>query len=199
MNKWLKVWSIFIFTIGGLLVLLLIGVVLLFLHFRATLNSDESEEAKVLLQAEHYLQANYPTMAYEISGVEYDKGSQYDRFDYAVLILNKETKNIFKVYENKYTKQMEDDIAFQELSTFIEQVKPKVYRYVTATFGEPQGIAFTPSMGAPSLLTIKFSNKNDALCEENFNSFIDYLHINLHIEHVQVMILYDNEQWVKEF
>ncbi|WP_418301485.1 hypothetical protein [Lysinibacillus fusiformis] len=64
MNKWLKVWSIFIFTIGGLLVLLLIGVVLLFLYFRATLNPDESEEAKVLLQA------YYPTMTYEISGVE---------------------------------------------------------------------------------------------------------------------------------
>jgi len=53
LNKWLKVWSIFIFTIGGLLVLLLIGVVLLFLYVRATLNPDESEEAKVLLQAKN--------------------------------------------------------------------------------------------------------------------------------------------------
>ncbi|GED63760.1 hypothetical protein [Lysinibacillus fusiformis] len=64
MNKWLKAWSIFIFTIGGLLVLLIIRSILLFLHFKATLHPDEYEEAKVLLQA------NYPTMTYEISGVE---------------------------------------------------------------------------------------------------------------------------------
>ncbi|WP_336636272.1 hypothetical protein [Lysinibacillus fusiformis] len=64
MNKWLKAWSIFIFTIGGLLVLLIIASVLLFLHLKANLHPDESEEAKVLLQA------YYPTMTYEISGVE---------------------------------------------------------------------------------------------------------------------------------
>ncbi len=64
LNKRLKAWSIFFFTIGGLLVLLITRSVLLFLHFKDTLHPDESEEAKVLLQA------NYPTMTYEISGVE---------------------------------------------------------------------------------------------------------------------------------
>ena len=199
MNRVLKGWSIFIFSIGGIVLLLIVGIVLLFHNFRVSLQPDENEEAKVKSQAEQYLLANYPTMKYEISGVEYDSGSQHDRFDYAALILNIETQNTFKVYENKYTKQMEDDLAFQELTKFIDQVKPKVYRYITETFGEPQGMAFTPSIDYPSSLTIKFNNKSEALNEEMFESLIDYLRYELNIEHAKVTIMYENEQWIREF
>ncbi|WP_249660199.1 hypothetical protein [Lysinibacillus fusiformis] len=75
-NKWLKAWSIFIFTIGGLLVLLIIASVLLFLHFKANLHPDESEVAMVLLQA------NYPTMTYEISGEAICKESFISSIEY---------------------------------------------------------------------------------------------------------------------
>jgi len=94
MNRVLKGWSIFIFSIGGIVLLLIVGIVLLFHNFRVSLQPDENEEAKVKSQAEQYLLANYPTMKYEISGVEYDSGSQHDRFDYAALILNIERRNV---------------------------------------------------------------------------------------------------------
>ena len=199
MNKWLKGWSIFIFSIGGIAILLIFGTVLLIFNFRATLIPDEKEEAKVLSQAEQYLQEKYPTMEYEISGVEYDTESQHDKFNYAAMILNTETQNTFLVYENRHTNQMEDDLAFQELSTFIEQVKPKVYSYVTETFGEPQGMAFTPSIDPPSSLTIKLNNKKEEVNEEMFESFIDYLQHELKVEHAHVTIMYENEHWDKEF
>lgn len=64
------------FTIGGLLVLLIIASVLLFLHFKANLHPDESEEAMVLLQA------NYPTMTYEISGEAICKESFISSIEY---------------------------------------------------------------------------------------------------------------------
>jgi len=199
MNKWLKWWSIFIFSIGGIVILLIFGTVLLFFNFKGSLTPDEKEEAKVLSQAEQYLQEKYPTMEYEISGVEYDKGSEYDKFDYAAVILNTETQNTFMVYENRHTRQMEDDIAFQELTKFIEQVKPKVYSYITETFGEPQSIAFTPSIDNPSSLNIKLNNKKEEINEEMFESFIDYLQHELKVEHANVTIMYENEHWNKEF
>jgi len=199
MNKWSKGWSIFIFSIGGIVVLLIFAIVLLFLNFRESLTPDEKEEAKVISQAEKYLQEKYPTMKYEISGVEYDKGSQHDKFDYAAVIINTETQNTFMVYENRHTKQMEDDIAFQELSKFIEQVTPKVHSYITETFGEPQGISFTPSLDNPSSLNIKLNNKKEEVNEKMFESFIDYLQRELKVEHAHVTIMYENEQWDKEF
>ncbi|MGM9945398.1 MAG: hypothetical protein ACI33M_10670 [Lysinibacillus sp.] len=47
MNKWLKVWSIFIFSIGAILVLLILLIVLLFFDFRKSLIQDEKEVEKV--------------------------------------------------------------------------------------------------------------------------------------------------------
>lgn len=199
MNKWLKVWSIFIFTVGGIVVLLIFGTVYLFFNFRASLIPDEKEEAKVTSQAEQYLQETYPAMVYEISDTLYDNGEHYGDFDYAAVVLNTETQKTFLVYENERTGQMEDDIAFQELSNFIEQVTPKVYSYLTETFGEPQGMAFTPSTDSSSVLNIGLNNKKEEINEEMFQSFINYLQYELNVEHAHVNIMYDNETWTKEF
>lgn len=203
MNKWLKGWSIFIFSVGGIVILLVIllifGTVFSISYFRASLIPDEKEVAKVISQAEQYLQEKYPTMEYEISGFEYDADEQYGEFDYAAVILNTETQNKFLVYENRHTKQMEDDIAFQELTKFIEQVKPKIYSYITETFGEPQGMAFTPQMNYPPMLNIKLNNKKEEINEDMFESFIDYLQYELNVEHASVNIMYENERWSKEF
>lgn len=203
MNKWFKGWSIFIFSIGGIVILLMVGTVLLFINLRASLIPDEKEEEKVISQAEHYLQETYPTLEYEISHVLYDAGGDYGEFDYAAVILNKETQNTFLVYENRNTKQIEDDIAIQEAVKFIEQVRPKVYSYITETFGEPQGMAFTPSSSKeyPPTLNIRLHNKKDEVDEDMFQSFIDYLQHELNVEHANVHIMYDNEteQWDIEF
>lgn len=49
---------------------------MLFLHFKGNLHPDESEEAMVLLQA------NYPTMTYEISGEAICKESFISSIEY---------------------------------------------------------------------------------------------------------------------
>lgn len=201
MNKWFKAWSIFIFTIGAIVVLLIFGTVLLFFNIRASLIPDEKEQEKVILQAQQYLQEKYPTMEYEISGTEYDSGEQYGEFDYAAVILNKETQNTFLVYENRHTRQIEDDIAIQEEANFIEQVSPKVYSYITETFGEPQGMAFTPSYSKeyPPTLNVGLNNKKEEINEEMLESFINYLRYVLNVERAYVSIMYEDEQWQKEF
>lgn len=56
MNKWFKAWSIFIFTIGGIVILPIFGTVLLIFYMRASLIPDEKEQEKVILQAQQYLQ-----------------------------------------------------------------------------------------------------------------------------------------------
>jgi len=61
------------------------GTVFSIFYFRESLTPDEKEEAKVISQAEQYLPEKYPTMEYEISGVEYDIDSQHDNFDYAAM------------------------------------------------------------------------------------------------------------------
>lgn len=203
MNKWLKAWSIFIFSVGGIVVLLIFGTFFLFFQFRAVSIPDEKEEAKVISQAEQYLQEKYPTMKYEIDYVLYDEGEQYGDFDYAAVILNTETQKSFMVYENRYTEQIEDDIKIQEETKFIEQVRPKVYSYITETFGELQGMAFTPSSDNehPPTLNISLNNKKEEVNEEMFQTFIDYLQNELNIKHANVHIRYDNETetWAKEF
>ncbi|MFJ7736346.1 hypothetical protein ACIQ2D_08375 [Lysinibacillus sp. NPDC097287] len=107
------------------------------------------------------------------------------------------------VYENRYTEQIEDDITIQEETKFIEQVRPKVYSYITETFGEPQGMAFTPSYDDeyPPTLNISLNNKNEEVNEEMFQFFIDYLQNELIIKHAAVHIMYDNETetWAKEY
>ena len=113
MNKWLRGWSIFIFSIGGIVILLIFGTVFSLFNYRASLIPDKKEEEKVISQAEHYIQEKYPTMKYEISHVLYDSDDQYPDFEYAAMILNTETQKTFKVYENKNTKQIEDDIIIQ--------------------------------------------------------------------------------------
>ncbi|MFY0517820.1 hypothetical protein [Lysinibacillus sp. UGB7] len=85
--------------------MLIVGTVLLILHFKASLIPDEKEEAKVISQAEQYLREIYPTMEYEITHVLYDRDNQYDSFYYAAVILNIETQHTFMVYENSYTEQ----------------------------------------------------------------------------------------------
>jgi|GEM_PF-2193130 len=203
MNKWLKVWSIFIFSIGGIVILLLFGIIYLFFSFRASMIPDKKEEEKVMSQAEQYIQEKYPTMKYEISHVLYDSDDQYPDFEYAAMILNTETQKTFKVYENKITKQIEDDITIQEEAKFIEQLRPKVYSYITKTFGEPESISFTPTYhtrGTPTL-NILLNNKKEEINEEMFQTFIDYLQHELNVEHANVSFLYNNEteHWNMEF
>jgi len=203
MNKWLKVWSIFIFSIGGIVILLIFVTVFLFFYFRTSSIPDEKEEEKVISQAEKYIQDTYPTMKYEISHVLYDSDDEYPDFEYAAVILNTETQNTFKAYENKNTKEMEDDITIQEEAKFIEQVEPKVNSYITKTFGEPKGLSFTPSYtkGTTPTLNIRLNTKKEEINEEMFQTFIDFLQHELKIEHANVNFLYDNENegWSMEF
>jgi len=164
---------------------------------------DRKEEEKVISQAEQYIQETYPTMKYEISHVLYDNDKEYADFEYAAVILNTETQKTFMVYENKHTEQMEDDIAIQEEAKFIEQVEPKVNRYLTKTFGEPKSMSFTPSYStsAKPVLTIRLTNKKEEINEEMFQTFIDYLQHELKVEHASVNFLYENETegWSTEF
>ena len=202
MNKWLKGWSIFIFSIGGIAVLLIFGIIFFIMAFRASLIPDEKETEKATEQAEQYLQTNYPEMKYEISGVSYNSEEKSGNYDYAAIILDTETQKSFMVYENRRTGKMEDDITIRE-EEFLKQVKPKIDSYINEKFGETKEIALTASYevgGIPSL-NIGLNNKKDELNEEMFLSFIDYLKYELKIEHAYVSILYDNENeiWHKEF
>lgn len=142
--------GIFLFLVVGLVV----GSFWLINEFRESSIPDEKEEERIIEQAEQYLQTKYPDMKYEIQRVLYYKGEQHGNFDYAAVILNTETQKSFMVYENRFTKKVEDDISIQEATEFIEEVTPKVKSYLNEKFGETQGIAFTPSSdigGIPSL------------------------------------------------
>ena len=200
MNKWLKGWSIFIFSIGGIALLLLLVIIVAFMDFRVALKPDEKEMEKVTEQAEQYLQTNYPEMKYEITDVAFASIDAIN-YNYAAIILDTETQKTFLVYENRRTGKMEDDITIREEEEFLKQVKPKIDSYINEKFGETKEIALTASYevgGIPSL-NIRLNNKKDELNEEMFLSFIDYLQNELNIEHAAVAIKYDNEIWFKEF
>lgn len=207
MDTRIKGWQKLIIVVTGILTLLVVGVVVgvfwLFIEFRNSMTPDPKEEEKIIEQAEQYLQERYPKMKYEVSYVFFDNGSQYGNFDYAAVILNTETQKNFKVYENRYNKQIEDDISIQAAAEFIEQVKPKVFSYINEKFGEPTGMAFTPSsdIGGKPVLNIVLNNNKEEVNEVMFLSFIDYLQNELNIDHAHVSISYDNETefWNKEF
>ena len=202
MNKWLKGWSIFIFSIGGIVVLLLLVIIVAFMDFGAALKPDEKEMEKVTEQAEQYLQTNYPEMKYEITDVAFASIDAIN-YDYAAIILDTETLKTFLVYENRRTGKMEDDITIREEEEFLKQVKPKIDRYINEKFGETKEIALTASgeVGGIPSLNIGLHNKKDELNEEMFLSFIDYLQNELKIEHAAVSIMYDNgnELWEKSY
>ncbi len=191
--------GIFLFLVVGLVV----GAFWTFGEFKESLIPDEKEEEKIIDQAEQYLVTKYPNMEYEISYVLYDIGENYGNFDYAAVILNTETQKSFMVYENRFTKKVEDDISIQEATEFIEEVTPKVKSYINKKFGETQGIAFTPTddIGGIPSLNVSLYNKKEEINEEMFISLIDFLQHELNIEHASVNIMYDNdaETWSKEF
>ena len=141
MNKWLKGWSIFIFSIGGIALLLLLVIFVVFMDFRASLIPDEKEMEKVTEQAEQYLQTKYPEMKYEITDVSYNSEEKSGNYDYAAMILDTETQKTFMVYENRRTGKMEDDIPIQEQEEFLKQVKPKIDSYINEKFGETNELA----------------------------------------------------------
>lgn len=207
MNTRIKVWHKIVITVTGLLLFVAVGLVVatpwLFNEFVESFKPDVKEEEKVIEQAEQYLQMNYPDMKYEISYVFYDSGEQNGNYDYAAVILNTENQKSFRVYENRFTNKVEDNITIQEEAEFIEQVKPKVSSYINEKFGEAKGMSFTPSYdiaGIPAL-NISLSNNKEEVTEEMFLSLIDYLQNELNIKHALVSIMYDNEteMWVKEF
>ena len=176
---------------------------LFFMAFRASLIPDEKEMEKVTEQAEQYLQTKYPEMKYEISDVSYNSEEKSGNYDYAAIILDTETQKSFMVYENRQTREMEDDITIREEEEFLKQVKPKIDSYINEKLGETKQIALTASYevgGIPSL-NIRLNNKKDELNEEMFLSFIDYLQNELNIEHAAVSIMYDNgnELWDKSY
>lgn len=165
MNTRIKGWQKLVITVTGLLVLLVVGLVVgtpwLFNGFVESLKPDAKEEQKVIEQAEQYLQMEYPDMKYEISYVFYDSGEDNGNYDYAAVILNAETQKTFRVYENRFTKKVEDDISIQEETEFIEQVKPKVFRYINEKFGEAKGMSFTPSYDIAGIPVLNISLNNN--------------------------------------
>ena len=201
-NKWLKGWSIFIFSIGGIVVLLILVIIVAFMDFRAALIPDEKEMEKVTEQAEQYLQTNYPEIKYEITDVAFASIDAIN-YDYAAIILDTETQKTFLVYENRRAGKMQDDIPIREQEEFLKQVKPKIDRYINENLGEIKQLALTPSneIGGTHSLNFSLNNKKDELNEEMFLSFIDYLQDELKIEHVSVSIMYDNENesWHKSY
>ncbi|MEG0450301.1 MAG: hypothetical protein RR595_10630 [Lysinibacillus sp.] len=177
MNTQKNGWSKFFFAVSVILLLLIGGTIFVISELMASSIPDEKEEEKIVAQAEQYLQERYPNMNYEVSYVIYDSGEQYGNFDYAAMILDKETQKSFMVYENRYTEKMEDDLSIQEATEFIKQVQPKVYSYIEETFGETKGMAFTPSsdVGGIPTLNIWLNNKKEEINEEMFLSLTDYL------------------------
>ncbi|MFJ5770169.1 hypothetical protein [Psychrobacillus sp. NPDC093180] len=207
MDQRKKYWPKLVVIVTGIFLFLVVGLVVgafwLLGEFRESLVTDKKEEEKITAQAKQYLQTEYPNMDYEFSYVLYDVGEQHGNFDYAAIIINKETQKSFMVYENRFTKKVEDDISIQEATKFIEQVTPKVKSYINEKFGETQGIAFTPSddiEGIPAL-NVNLNNKKEEINEEMFLSLIDYLQHELNIEHATVNIMYHNqvESWSEEF
>lgn len=203
MNRPQKTWSKIVVIVTGIFLFLVVGTFWLLDEFKESLIPDEKEEEKIIEQAEQYLVMKYPNMKYEISYVLFDSGENYGNFDYAAVILNTETQKSFMIYENIFTKKVEDDIPIQEATESIEQVTPKVKSFINEKFGETQGIAFTPSsdVGGIPTLNVKLNNKKEEINEEMFLSFIDYLQYELKIEHASVNIMYDNdaETWSKDF
>ncbi|MEK5207356.1 hypothetical protein [Psychrobacillus sp. FSL H8-0510] len=202
-----KTWPKTFVIVTGISLFLVVGLVVgafwTFGEFKESLIPDEKEEEKIIDQAEQYLVTKYPKMEYEISYVLYDIGENYGNFDYAAVILNTETQKSFMVYENRFTKKVEDDISIQEATEFIEEVTPKVKSYINKKFGETQGIEFTPTddIGGIHSLNVSLYNKKEEINEEMFLSLIDFLQHELNIEHASVNIMYDNdaETWSKEF
>jgi len=202
MNKWLKVWSIIVFTIVGIALLSLLVLIFTWFGFKAAMTPDEKEMEKITEQAEQYLQTNYPEMKYEITDVAFASIDAIN-YDYAAIILDTETQKTFLVYENRRTGKMEDDIPIREQEEFLKQIKPKIERYINENLGEIDQLALTASdeIGGTHSLNFSLNNTKDELNEEMFLSFIDYLKYELKIERLSVSIRYDNdnELWHKEF
>lgn len=202
MNKSLKGWNIFIFTIVGIALLSLLVLIFTWFGFKAAMTPDEKEMEKTTEQAEQYLQTNYPEMKYEITDVAFASIDAIN-YDYAAIILDTETQKTFLVYENRRTGKMEDDIPIREQEEFLKQIKPKIERYINENLGEIDQLALTASdeIGGTHSLNFSLNNTKDELNEEMFLSFIDYLKYELKIERLSVSIRYDNdnELWNKEF
>lgn len=129
LNSREKGWSTFILVVSGIVLLIIGAAVLFFIEFRASLEPNEKEMEKATEQAKLYLQKNYPEMQYKITGVSYNSEEKVENYDYAALILDKETQNSFMVYENKRTGKMEDDLSIQREEEALKRLEPEIERF----------------------------------------------------------------------
>ena len=71
------------------------------------MSPNKSEEEKVKMQAEEFLNSNYDG-EYEIYDVLYDNMGNFNYFKYAAKVRDKSTEEDFLVYYNDELQEMED-------------------------------------------------------------------------------------------
>jgi hypothetical protein len=166
-------------------------------------DKDKVEETKI--RAKEYLETNYKGKRFEIYDVLYDNMGNFEFYDYAAKVRDKDTGEEFFVYYNKDLMRMEDSKIIEQQKNFVKyDVNPKVMPYIKEKFGEEidAKVEYSISQGKASIIIRVPRNKEDT-DEKLFNDLISYLNSDVKLQHAEVTMIYtvkdEDYVWNKDF
>ncbi|GKV63910.1 MULTISPECIES: hypothetical protein [unclassified Sporosarcina] len=183
-------------VVKGLLILgsLVLAVILIFvIIFWIEMSPNKSEEEKVKMQAEEFLNSNYDG-EYEIYDVLYDNMENFNYFKYAAKVRDKSNGEDFLVYYNDELQKMEDsreaDKRYNEIKNNVE---PKVKKFIDENINKENvtSVHYLPKRDV--LVNIRLLEDQKENQEKYYNLITEYLKDELGYPNADVNLIYEQE------
>ena len=157
------------------------------------MSPNKSEEEKVKMQAEEFLNSNYDG-EYEIYDVLYDNMGNFNYFKYAAKVRDKSTEEDFLVYYNDDLQEMEDsreaDKRYNEIKNNVE---PKVKKFIDENISKENVTSVHYARKHDVLVNIRLLENQKENQEKDYNLIIEYLKDELEYPNADVNLLYEQE------
>jgi hypothetical protein len=195
-----------VFIFIGIIVL---GVAVLVFSFWQSMKPEKSEVAKITEQAEQHLKGKYPHVDMEIFDTLYDNMGNFNYFEYAANVENKEDGTQFLVFYNEETAQTEDSYIADKWEDELEDV---IRPYLEEKFKEldelwifiDERIEYELSVNVSEPNTYRDYDANPSIMiflprelnsedEQLFKEFITFLKEEASLKHASVSLEYIRE------
>jgi len=169
-----------------------VAIVILFISFIISMKPDKDKMEETKIQAKEYLETNYTGKQFEVYDVLYDNMGNFEFYDYAAKVRDKDTSEEFFVYYNEDLMRMEDSKIIEQQKHFAKyDVSPKVMPYIIEKFGEDTDakVEYSIAEGKVSII-IRLPREKVDTDKKLFNDLITYLKRDVGLKHADVNMIY---------
>ena len=157
------------------------------------MSPNKSEEEKVKIQAEEFLNANYDG-EYEIYDVLYDNMGNFNYFKYAAKVRDKSTGEDFLIYYNDGLQEMEDsreaDKRYNEIKNNVE---PKVKGFIDENISKENVTSVHYEPKSDVMVNVRLLEGRENNQRKDYSLIVDYVKDELGYSNADVNLIYVTE------